>query len=148
MRDASRKLLWFPALVALYFCASSLNVAIAQSLIPLPVDDALNVRKFAEWMPISPSPDGQWLSYTVRDNRRSKPMEFEAYLRTGVPAWISGSGIFLTNMSTGETRSLTDGKGETGFRHGRLMVATLRFCRTRTAAEGHASGFGMWRRTK
>jgi dipeptidyl aminopeptidase/acylaminoacyl peptidase len=112
MKDASRKLLWFHALAALYFCASSLKVVVAQSVIPLSVDDALNVRKFAEWMPISPSPDGQWLSYTIQDSRRSKAMDFEAYMRTGVPAWISRSDIFLTNMRTGETRRLTDGRSE------------------------------------
>lgn len=83
------------------------NPARAQGPTPLSVDDALDVRAFAELMPLTRSPHGQWLGYTVKDNRRARRGDQETWARTGVRSIFTGSDVWLSNVETGETRNLT-----------------------------------------
>ena len=91
---------------------TSFGISIAQMAVPLPLDDALRTLRFASLMPIALSPDGNWLAYTVQNNQKAKSTNTEAYLRTGVPPWASGTDIYLMRMATGATRLLTNGEGD------------------------------------
>jgi dipeptidyl aminopeptidase/acylaminoacyl peptidase len=79
---------------------------------PLPVEVALSASSIGQ--PIALSPDGQWVSYSVQDNRkRPGPSEMASvsYSKSGFfLTWI-GHNVWVTNTKTGESRNLTDGKG-------------------------------------
>lgn len=83
-----------------------------QSLHPLSVEDALKVRSFGQLLPISLSPDGKWLAYTVRENERGKGADLELSARTGVYGWNTGTDIWISSTETGDTRNLTGGNGD------------------------------------
>lgn len=87
------------------------NCLAAQEAHPLTIEDALNVQSFGPLQPVGFSPDGKWLAYTVRKNQRSRPIDQKAWARTGVPAWTSGTDIWISNVETGETKNLTGGNG-------------------------------------
>lgn len=98
--------------VWLLLTIAATNPARAQGPTPLSVDDALDVRAFAELMPVTRSPHGQWLAYTVRDNRRARRGDQETWARTGVRSIFTGSDVWLSNVETGETRNLTGDKDD------------------------------------
>jgi dipeptidyl aminopeptidase/acylaminoacyl peptidase len=87
------------------------SIASAQS-IRLSIEDALRVREFGPLMRVAPSPDGQWLAYTIREKDRVKSIDLIAYARSGVPPWGSGGDIAIMNPDTGVTRNLTGGAGD------------------------------------
>src|SRR6266568_503444 len=88
------------------------NVARAQELRPLSVEDALEEHSFGQLMPIVGfSADGKWLAYVIKENQRSKSVDFETRVRTGVPTWVVGTDICTLNIETGETKNLTGGTG-------------------------------------
>jgi dipeptidyl aminopeptidase/acylaminoacyl peptidase len=89
------------------------NIAPRQ-LAPLNINDALDQIYFPDGMPISLSPDGQWLAYTLQDNRRRQvfgDVRYRIYSPSGVPTYALGCDVFVTNLSTHETKNLTEGKG-------------------------------------
>jgi dipeptidyl aminopeptidase/acylaminoacyl peptidase len=101
-------------LIVVFVWAGSMlsSVAVAQRTGAIPVEDALRVRSFAPLSSIEWSPDGKWLAYVVRDNYRPKPENNDARFGGGVPAWVIGNDVWVSNTDTGEARNLTGGKGE------------------------------------
>ncbi|HEY3929098.1 MAG TPA: prolyl oligopeptidase family serine peptidase [Candidatus Koribacter sp.] len=86
----------------------------AQEQKPLGIRDALGALSFAGRMPIALSPDGQWVAYTVEDDRKRESTRDECYMyytRTGAFSEAVGCDVWVTNTHTGETRNLTQGKG-------------------------------------
>lgn len=86
------------------------NAATAQSRDSLSVEGALSVHQFGQLMPIALSPDGEWIAYTVQDNRKMRTTISGIYACTGVPPWATGTDILVLNTHTDETRNLTGGK--------------------------------------
>jgi len=101
----------FP-LVLLTWYFALLRPVIAQDAQPLPVKDALDTAEFAELMPIALSPDGDWLAYTIKTNQKSRSVDFETWIRSGVRGVFTGTDIWVANTKTGETRNLTGGVGD------------------------------------
>ena len=84
-----------------------------RQLAPLPVADAIAARTFST-TPFSLSNDGQWLAYTLNDPKRSQIFSDERQrwlMPSGTPPPQIGCDIWITNTRTGETRNLTQGKG-------------------------------------
>lgn len=80
---------------------------------PLPVKEALAARTFGP-LPMAISPgDDPWAAYQLRDPQR-KELAFDRYstiTRNAVPGSSVGGDIYITNIRSGETRSLTGEKG-------------------------------------
>ncbi len=91
------------------FCA----IAIAQP-VPLGIDDALGTLSMASRMPIALSPDGQWVAFTVQDDRKRESTQSERYrfyTKTGAFSEAIGCDVWIVNTRTGESRNLTNGPG-------------------------------------
>jgi len=84
-----------------------------QQLAPLPVRDAL--MEFALTpAPISLSSDNQWIAFTINDPNRTSFVSDKRHQWisvSGTPPGFIGCDIWLTNIKTGETRNLTQGRG-------------------------------------
>jgi dipeptidyl aminopeptidase/acylaminoacyl peptidase len=94
-------------------CAAAQREVNHAEAIPLTVEDAVSTRSFGELMPIGFSPDGNLLAYTVKDNRRAfESRGLEGWARAGLAPWASATDIWISNVATGETRRLTDGKND------------------------------------
>lgn len=83
----------------------------SQELNPLPVELALRSREFAELVPLSVSPDGHWLAYTVADRRNASAMNVKSGDQTVASRLWSGTDIWILNVLTGEEKSITEGRG-------------------------------------
>ena len=83
---------------------------IAMAKTPLSVEDVLNVQEFAPLTPITFSRDGTWLAYTVQDSLRKASTDLASYARTGVAPWNVGTHICVLNLTTGESKTLVDGR--------------------------------------
>jgi dipeptidyl aminopeptidase/acylaminoacyl peptidase len=88
------------------------TLAAGQSLGALSIEDALKARSFGQLLPISLTPDGKWLAYTVRESERGRGADNEMSARTGIHGWNTGTDIWISNTGTGETRNLTGGKDD------------------------------------
>jgi dipeptidyl aminopeptidase/acylaminoacyl peptidase len=83
-------------------------------LSPLSIADALGTRSLGDLSRMALSPDGKWIAYMVRDNRRAVSLRdgeekyFEVY--TGIHAQNRFSDMWVANTETGEARRLTGGK--------------------------------------
>jgi dipeptidyl aminopeptidase/acylaminoacyl peptidase len=89
------------------------RIATSQSA-SLKIEDALGTLAFAGRMPIALSPDGEWVAYTVEDDRKRESAQDERYrfyTRTGVFLEAVGCDVWLANTKTYESRNLTGGKG-------------------------------------
>jgi dipeptidyl aminopeptidase/acylaminoacyl peptidase len=81
---------------------------------PLRIEDAMGVLAFSNRTPIALSPDGEWVAYTVEDDRKRETTSDERYIYytpTGAFTEAIGCNIWLTNTKTGQSRNLTEGKG-------------------------------------
>ena len=99
-------------ITALLCCGLATNsAATAQQLQALPVADALNVRSFIalQWMNFSS--DGKWLAYLAKEEGNATSADPESGIRAGVPPGLTGTDIYISNVETGQTRNLTNGKG-------------------------------------
>lgn len=76
---------------------------------PLAISDALDVRYFSEYAPIDFSPDGAWIAFAARANKRNHDISPEELENTGVPHFGSASEIYLQDRRTGTVRKLTEG---------------------------------------
>jgi dipeptidyl aminopeptidase/acylaminoacyl peptidase len=93
------------------FTASS---AFAETTHPLKVDDALGVLAIPAQSPISLSPDGDWVAYTVQDARKREStgdLRYSLYKKTGAFVEAVGCDIWIANTKTGESENLTRGSG-------------------------------------
>ncbi len=101
--------------IAGFICLAGMGAATAtaQQTSALPVEEALSVRSFPQWSTYEVSPVGKWLTYAVknetmeRDDRNRRPLSW-------IPSDIAGD-IWLANIETGETRNLTNEKGNNWF---------------------------------
>jgi dipeptidyl aminopeptidase/acylaminoacyl peptidase len=86
-------------------------MAEARKAVPLPVESVVKARYFGEFTPITFSPDGDRLAYTVRENQRNSFQTSQDFYRTGVPWYSEGADIRVVRVSTGEEENLTGGVG-------------------------------------
>jgi dipeptidyl aminopeptidase/acylaminoacyl peptidase len=80
-----------------------------RELRPLSVEDALSQRDFPPFSPISLSPDGHWVAYTLETRLRKQTTlgtKYHYFSPTGVGRPAEGGRVWLTNLATGETISL------------------------------------------
>jgi dipeptidyl aminopeptidase/acylaminoacyl peptidase len=101
-------------LLAAFVCfgAGQQDCTLLAQTVPLPVEDALRAREFGPLTRAVPSPDGRWVAYTIQEKGRTKAIDSDAYARTGVPPWGSGTDVLIINLETGLTRNLTGGEGD------------------------------------
>ena len=84
------------------------------AVMPLSVDDVLNLRRLAFGMPVVLSPDGQWVAYTVRNPRRLRLVEGRQapyFTPSGVSGYATGSELWVMNTGTRESHDLTGQRG-------------------------------------
>ena len=87
----------------------------AQNNKALTVEDNLSIRYFAEYTPISFSPDGRLLTYTVRSNQRNYLVEPGNYQRTGIEWYSIGADVHIVDSATKKSRNLTSNEGNNSF---------------------------------
>src|SRR5260370_9383004 len=83
----------------------------AQQTAPLRPEDLLDVREFGSLGPLEISPDGKWVIYEVHENRESVVADSSEHVLTGVHWDAKGENIWLVNIETHESRSLTGKSG-------------------------------------
>ena len=99
-------------LTLLYVCSVARTATPVDIPAPLSVEDALEVKHLSEFAPLTPSPDGKWLVYTVRRNKQIMGYDFQRQeFRTGVPEYAEGGDLFVLSMENGKARLLTGEKG-------------------------------------
>ncbi len=77
-------------------------------------EDVLSSLSFSPQTPIDLSPDGEWVAYTVQNPRKKEKTGDERYSffsRSGMPRLRIGCEVWVTNSISGESRCLTEGKG-------------------------------------
>lgn len=80
----------------------------------LRVEDALSLTSLAGQSPVDLSPDGEWVAYTVQDQRTRQTLgdrRYSLYTKSGVFIEAIDCDVWITNTRTGETRNLTEGRG-------------------------------------
>jgi dipeptidyl aminopeptidase/acylaminoacyl peptidase len=100
-----------PNILLIFLSAALVSAARAQSF---GVAEALKVTEFASRSPISLSPDGEWVAYTISDNSKRKSYgdkRYQYYTPTGAFLEALGCDIWISNTHTHESRSLTEGNG-------------------------------------
>jgi dipeptidyl aminopeptidase/acylaminoacyl peptidase len=102
-----------PFLWCVWLCSSFLSPSLVAAREPhaLSVTDVLNARILGESSPIRFSPNGKWLAYVARDNRKTGAVPFEM-LRTGVGWAAMSADIYIVDARGGEVRNLTGGQGD------------------------------------
>ena len=82
--------------------------------VPLPIEAAVAAPSLQGQTAIALSPDRRWVAYTLTDSRRRQPTKDERYLDfspTGVPIYMVGCDVWVTNTESGESINLTEGRG-------------------------------------
>ena len=103
--------------IALCFpCACGCGVAKAQGdegqrEQPLSLPEALNLRSFGEVHPPAFSPDGNLIAFAIVSNARRSGFDAQAWSRTGVPWYGSGSDVYVLDVRSQAIRNLTEAKG-------------------------------------
>ena len=77
---------------------------------PLPIEETIRTRSFVEDSPLAFSPDGEWISYVLRDDTAIRADE-ETFVRTGIPARSYGGKIWIVNRKTGENQTISEYAG-------------------------------------
>jgi Tol biopolymer transport system component len=78
------------------------------------IEDALSARTLSPSLPLTVSPDGQWVAYTLSDPRRKKTLgekRYAFFTSTGVPTIRIAGDVWLTDTRSGLPQDLTEGKG-------------------------------------
>jgi dipeptidyl aminopeptidase/acylaminoacyl peptidase len=78
----------------------------------LKVEDALQIKSFANCSPIALSPDGLWVAYTIKDfskqtNQGDK--RYEDFTRTGINSQAVGCAVWVTNTKSGQSEVIQEG---------------------------------------
>jgi dipeptidyl aminopeptidase/acylaminoacyl peptidase len=98
-------------------CLTLCTLPVAQAQVkpaPLPIEDVLQASFFPGHVPISLSPDGQWVAFTLKHSGTVLNPDEPRYSRitaSGVPSELSRSDIWIASTRTGELRNLTGGEG-------------------------------------
>lgn len=94
--------------------AGSPKVESDSSLEQLPVGTVVSANEFARFQRPSESPDGEWVAYcvtaTTSKSTRVRTLSGD-YAKTGINALVEYGDIWLTNIKTNETRSITGSIG-------------------------------------
>jgi len=102
-------------LTTLFVLSSSLvpGPADGQARVPLSISDALGGHSLGEVSPLSTSPDGRLVAYSVRDKKKVElsKSEDERFVRTGIFSRNQAGEIWITDTHTGVTRNLTGNVG-------------------------------------
>jgi len=80
----------------------------------VPVEDALAALHFPPSTPLDLSPDGEWVAYTLQDDRRKErrgDVRYKLFSGTGVYQEVTGCDVWITNTQSGVSQNLTEGKG-------------------------------------
>jgi len=102
---------WVGLFVATWLYAS-VSATPAQELVPIPVVEMLGSRIFAEYMPFDLSPDGTRVAYTLQENRRLEAGTARSFFTpTGASRFGNGGDIWITDLESGLSRTVTTGKG-------------------------------------
>ena len=100
--------------LCVFFCVGIVIGGRAQNpeTSPVPIETILRMRSFGVGLRTF-SPDGKWIAYTVRAPQEgaARGDAFDYWLQTGVGLSAFGSDIWITEIDTGTTRSITEGKG-------------------------------------
>jgi dipeptidyl aminopeptidase/acylaminoacyl peptidase len=88
------------------------ETATAQTISALPVESAIGGHSFADLSSIEVSQDRKLVAYVVKDNGRTKPANLGSKVTTGIPMWINGCDIWISNTETGTSQNLTQGNRE------------------------------------
>lgn len=93
------------------------HYAIAQKhLVPLPIEEAFKPHNFPMFIPISLSPDGKLVAYTLQDISRKDQTAAAGspdydLTRTGVPRNALYCDVWISDIDTGIAKNITQGKG-------------------------------------
>ena len=92
--------------IALALCVVALaahpQMAGAQAADSIPLDTILAQPRFPSYMPISLSPDGQWVAFTLQFAGQAGASFDAGYSRTGVANQFVGCSVWITNVETGK----------------------------------------------
>lgn len=99
------------------YCVSALNpfsvLAQKAKLAPLPLEESLNALRFG-FSPISVCPaDQRWVVYQLRNVKRPESLvgRYGYSTSTGVPVSQTDGDIWITDIDSGVSKNLTEGKG-------------------------------------
>ena len=84
----------------------------SQELVPIPIKEILDAKRFPTSTGIRLSPNRKLVAYTLIDRRQTEAMladaaDSSAHRGTGVPKALVGSSVWLTDLKTGESKNLT-----------------------------------------
>ncbi|HEX6200354.1 MAG TPA: hypothetical protein VF150_08830, partial [Thermoanaerobaculia bacterium] len=85
--------------------------AAAAAARPFTLEDGLSLEEFLGGHPVDLSPDGERVAYAVRSRNPGREGGGHHYLPSGVHRMVEGGEIRVTEVATGETRTLTPGWG-------------------------------------
>lgn len=95
-------------LVAVAVVASSLG---GQERTPFSVADAVSMRRFAPFVPIQLSPDGELVAYSVVNAHERSPLAAgDVRSSRGVPQTANGSELWIATVATGAMRRVAGGR--------------------------------------
>ena len=100
------------ALLLIGACCSAEPIVAGQQEAPLSVEHALKIESFGPLTPVQFSPNGKWLAFTLQDNQRTRSVDDEAWARTGVRGFNTGTGICIVSTESGKIRNLTGKEGD------------------------------------
>jgi dipeptidyl aminopeptidase/acylaminoacyl peptidase len=100
---------------SIFLLASHIVVGQKQ-LAPIPIKEAFKSLNFPSFVPISLSPDGRFIAYTLQDiSRKNQPAATGSpsydLTHTGVPRDALYCDVWITDLETGVPKNLTEGKG-------------------------------------
>jgi dipeptidyl aminopeptidase/acylaminoacyl peptidase len=91
------------------------HCALAQTADSLSLDAILAQPIFPSYVPISLSPDGQWVAFTLQARLRIGEGYSRDYSATGVPEQFVGSAVWIANVNTGQSLRVTAGDSVTAW---------------------------------
>lgn len=94
---------------------SVVSVSAQSALQPLPVETASKAKSFAP-VEFDLSPDGMWVAYTLTDPQRRKLQgipndQWKFLMCSGAPYLLANTDLLISNLKTGQTISISSGKG-------------------------------------
>lgn len=96
------------AAVVVVLLAGSVPAARAR---PFTLADGLSLTELLDRHPVDLSSDGRWVAYAVQARDPGRAGSGRHYLPTGVHRMVEGSEVRVTELASGETRTLTEGWG-------------------------------------
>ena len=98
------------ALAFICIAVSQSLPAWSQDVRPLPPEEVLGRRSFFEFSRVAFSPDGGSLAFTIAERRAAATVGMETHV-SWAPTIAGGTDIYVLNVTTGEMKNLTGGKG-------------------------------------